>query len=105
MLMVNLLNSGTLRSQVQLIWMSGSPRDPMIRILLAASVGNRHVYEGIALWSAYRDWLGNFLDSTDTEQELRGLKKMLVKNKYVILSGLNIPSSDLSIYGLQRVDE
>ena len=103
--MMNLLSAGTLRSQVQLIWMSGSPRDPMIRILLAASAGNRHVYEGIALWSAYRDWLAHFLDSPDTEQELRGLKKLLVKNKYVLLPGLNIPSSDLSIYGLQRVDE
>lgn len=103
--MINLLNSGTLRSQVQLIWMSGSPRDPTIRILLAVSAGNRHVYEGIALWSAYRDWLGHILDSRDTEQELRGLKKMLVKNKYALLSGLNIPSDDLFICGLQRVDE
>lgn len=85
--------------------MSGSPRDPMIRMLLAADVDNRRVYEGIALWSAYREWLGHFLGSSDTEEELSGIKKLLVRNKYVMLSELNIPSDDLLIYGLQRVDE
>lgn len=102
--MTNLLSSGMLKSQVHLIWMSGSPRDPMIRMLLASSAGNLCVYEGIALWSTYRDWLGHFLDSLDAERELHGLKRLLVKNKYVMLSELNIPHTDLSIYGLQRVD-
>lgn len=103
--MIDLFSSETLRLRPQLIWMSGSPRDPMIRMLLAADVDNRRVYEGIALWSAYREWLGHFLGSSNTEEELSGIKRLLVRNKYVMLSELNIPSDDLLTYGLQRVDE
>lgn len=89
---------------VHLIWTSGPPRNPMVRMLLVAIAGPKAVYEGFGTWLAYSCWINELLSKDISSKKLSVLKSALIRDKYAALPKLRIPLCKLESCGFLRVD-
>jgi len=90
--------------RVLFIWMSGPPRDPMVRVLLVGGEGATVVYEGMKPWSKCKRWIGRLRSTSTTNDELTHVCETFVRTQFATIEGAQASLEDLKSLGLHRAD-
>jgi hypothetical protein len=90
--------------RVLFIWMSGPPRDPMVRVLLVGTRGAPVVYEGMKPWSKCKRWIGRLRSNSTTDDELTQVCETFVRTQFATIQEAQASLEDLKSFGLRRAD-